>query len=274
MTDEEIIEADAEPTPGVPAQQQTAPPAVLGGDPAERMQTAEAVVQYLASRCTGEDYIASIDGKRYPKVEWWTSVGAGLELFPSEEGCVRHDHDDGSYSYEAHVGVYSTSGRRVTRAGGLCRSDEQIYSKKRRTWIKRWSDEYAVRSMAVTGATAKAYLIGLSFLAVMAKLEPTPAEEMPPARPAQQQGSPARQGGGAQQKNQADPQLVQRVSDVSERFKQQQPGADREQFLQWAEEVAGRSVPRSVSQWDDQLVAALEGRLQENAEAGDEDIPF
>ena len=47
---------------------------------------------------------------------------------------------------------------------------------------ERWrnADEYAIKSMSITRASGKAYRIPLSFLAVMAGLEVTPAEEMPP----------------------------------------------------------------------------------------------
>ncbi|MDP7475517.1 MAG: hypothetical protein QF859_06100, partial [Candidatus Marinimicrobia bacterium] len=45
----------------------------------------------------------------------------------------------------------------------------------------QWKDapEYSIKSMAITRATGKAYRIPLSFLAVMAGLAPTNAEEIP-----------------------------------------------------------------------------------------------
>lgn len=132
------------------------------------LKHAEAMIQYLAQKCKGPQFISMIQGRKYPRVEWWTTVGAGLGLFPQEESCVKLDRE-GEITYEAMVGVYRGE-QRVSRGSALC-------SNKEKTWKSR--DEYAVRSMALTRATGKAYRMAFSFLAVMAGLEPTPAEEMP-----------------------------------------------------------------------------------------------
>lgn len=171
---------DAEYTEStMPVQHQQAPQnaLVFAGDPTQHLAMAEKLVKYLAAKCSGEKYVATVDNKNYPRVEWWTTIGAGLQLFPREESCRRIDVGGGTYAYEAIVSV-CRDGRIVTRAGALCRSDESIRTRKGETY-NRWDDEYAVRSMAVTRATAKAYRLGLSFMAVMAELEPTPAEEVP-----------------------------------------------------------------------------------------------
>lgn len=131
------------------------------------LKQAESMVKYLAAKCDGPKYISHISGKKYPKVEWWTTVGAGLGLFPQEESCVRLDRDE-EMAYEAIVTV-RRGGEVVSRGSAMC-------SNKERSWRTR--DEYAIRSMAVTRAVGKAYRIAFSFLAVMADLEPTPAEEM------------------------------------------------------------------------------------------------
>lgn len=138
-------------------------------DPAPAFKVAEQIVQLVAKRCQGPKFIAPISGKNYPKVEWWTTVGASLGLFPREESSTRLDRE-GETAYEAAVGVYRGE-HLVARASAICSSRE-----------KRWAhaDEYAVKSMATTRATGKAYRLGLSFLAVMAGLEPTSAEEIPP----------------------------------------------------------------------------------------------
>lgn len=137
-------------------------------DPTAGLEQARKLVTYMADKCQGAEYIASIQGKKYPKVDWWTTVGGGLGLFPREESCEKLNRP-GETAYEATVGVYNGD-QLVTRASAICSSEE-------RTWSGR--DEYAIRSMAITRATGKAYRIGLSFLPVMAGLEPTPAEEMP-----------------------------------------------------------------------------------------------
>lgn len=138
------------------------------GEPTAALEKAEKLVSYMAEKCSGEQYIAEIQGKSYPRCEWWTTVGAALGLFPREESCRRLERG-GETAYEAVVGVYNGD-QRVTRASAICSTAEP-------TWSNR--AEYAIRSMALTRATSKAYRLGLSFLPVLAGLEPTPAEEMP-----------------------------------------------------------------------------------------------
>lgn len=149
-------------------------------NPAASLEVAERLLGAMADRCKGPAYIANIQNKRYPKVEWWTTVGAALGLFPREEE-TRKLEREGETAYEATVGVYNGT-QLVTRASAMCSSAEP-----------RWrnSDEYAIRSMATTRATGKAYRLGLSFLAVMSGLEATPAEEMPYDEPV---GSPEPEG--------------------------------------------------------------------------------
>lgn len=151
-------------------------------DPGPALRTAEMIVSMVAKKCQGPKFIAPIQGKNYPKVEWWTTVGAVLGLFPREESNVRLDRE-GETAYQATVGVYRGD-KLVTRASAICSSKE-----------KRWghSDEYALRSMAATRATGKAYRLGLSFLAVMAGLEATPAEEVPPGGFDDREPAPVRQ---------------------------------------------------------------------------------
>ena len=146
-------------------------------DPTAVMQAAEQIVAMVARKCVGPKFISKIQGKDYPKVEWWTTVGAVLGLFPQEEYCkqiIDPKHD--CLAYEALVTV-RRHGDVVARASAICSTAE-----------KRWAtaETYAVRSMAITRATGKAYRLGLSFLAVMAGLEATPAEEMPQSTPPQQ----------------------------------------------------------------------------------------
>jgi len=138
------------------------------------LRRAEAMIQYMSEKCKGPQFVSVIQGRKYPRVEWWTTVGAGLGLFPQEEECVRLEREEET-AYRATVGVYRGE-QRVSRGSAIC-------SSKERTWKNR--DEYAVRSMALTRATGKAYRMAFSFLAVMAGLEPTPAEEIPEEKPGQ-----------------------------------------------------------------------------------------
>ncbi len=141
---------------------------LFSNDPEQAYKEAQRLVSVVANRCTGPGYLVNINGKQYPKIEWWTSVSASLGLFPRVLYSKRLDRD-GEIAYEAKVEVH--------RNNQIIASGEAMCSNREDRW--RSADEYAIKSMAITRASGKAYRIPLSFLAVMAGLEVTPAEEMP-----------------------------------------------------------------------------------------------
>ena len=143
-------------------------PALFSHDPEQAYREAQRLVNVVASKCTGPGYLVNIRGKQYPKIEWWTSVSASLGLFPRVLYSKRLDRDS-EIAYEAKVEVH--------RNGQIIASGEAMCSNREDRW--RNADEYAIKSMSITRASGKAYRIPLSFLAVMAGLEVTPAEEMP-----------------------------------------------------------------------------------------------
>jgi hypothetical protein len=142
--------------------------AMFSTDPERAYKEAQRLVSVVANRCTGPGYLVNIKGKQYPKIEWWTSVSASLGLFPRVLFSKRLDRE-GEIAYEAKVEVH--------RNGQIVASGEALCSNRESRW--QHADEYAIKSMAITRASGKAYRIPLSFLAVMAGLEVTPAEEMP-----------------------------------------------------------------------------------------------
>jgi len=142
--------------------------ALFSNDPEQAFLEAQRIVNVVAQRCTGPGYLVNIRGKQYPKIEWWTTVSASLGLFPRTVYAKRLDRDD-EVAYEARVEVH--------RNGVVIASGEAMCSNREQRWQQ--ADEYAVKSMAITRASGKAYRIPLSFLAVMAGLEATPAEEIP-----------------------------------------------------------------------------------------------
>ena len=142
---------------------------LLGAADADKvLEAAQHLVGAMEKRCRGPQFVSSISGRNYPKVEWWTAVGSVLGVYPYEESCV--ETDDG---YLAVVQI-RRGDQVIGRGSGICTRDE-----------KRWktADDYAVRSMAITRATGKAYRLCMSYLPVLAGLEPTPAEEMPTDAP-------------------------------------------------------------------------------------------
>jgi len=143
---------------------------LFSSDPEQAYLQAQRIVSVVAQRCTGPGYLVNIRGKQYPKIEWWTTVSASLGLFPQVIFAQRLDRE-GEIAYEAKVAVY--------RQDQVVASGEAMCSNKEERWVH--ADEYAIKSMAITRASGKAYRIPLSFLAVMAGLEGTPAEEVPVA---------------------------------------------------------------------------------------------
>ena len=142
--------------------------ALFSRSPKKAMAEMRELVQIMASQCTGAAFISEIRGKQYPKVEWWTTIGATLGLFPVVMYSRKLDRNSETV-YEARVEVRHED--TVVAAGeAICSSQEN-----------QWKDapEYSIKSMAITRATGKAYRIPLSFLAVMAGLAPTNAEEIP-----------------------------------------------------------------------------------------------
>lgn len=100
-------------------------------------------------------------------VEGWTTLGAMLGIFPMEEWAKDLD----GKGYEVYVALIRVSdGIKIGGASALCMRSEDI-----------WQDrpDYAVRSMAGTRATGKAYRLALSWIMKLAGYEVTPAEEMP-----------------------------------------------------------------------------------------------
>jgi hypothetical protein len=141
---------------------------LFNSDPATAYKEAQRLVNVVSSNCTGPRYIAMINGKAYPKIEWWATVSSSLGLFPRVQYSRRLDRED-EIAYEAKVVIH--------RNGQVVSSGEAMCSTKEARWGN--ADEYAIRSMAITRASGKSYRIPLSFLAVMAGLEATPAEEIP-----------------------------------------------------------------------------------------------
>ena len=142
--------------------------ALFSHDPEQAFQEAQRIVNVVARRCSGPGYIANIKGKTYPTVSWWTVVGASLGLFPQVIYARRLERED-EIAYESRVEIH--------RNGHIVASAESICSSKEERWAT--AEEYAIKSMSSTRAAGKCFRLALSFIAVLAGLEPTPAEEIP-----------------------------------------------------------------------------------------------
>lgn len=134
-------------------------------DPAEVLKRAQDVANALMPVIRDKNLIAKIQGRDYLTVEAWQTLGAMLGITAT---CAwTHKLEDG---WEARVEARTLDGRVVGAAEAECLRSESA-------WKSR--DDYALRSMAQTRATSKALASVLRFVATLAGVEGTPAEEMP-----------------------------------------------------------------------------------------------
>lgn len=141
--------------------------ALDAGGPDGIIVRATAIATPLAELIKDRNLFTRIRQKDYVRVEGWNTLGAMLGIVPRER-YVNAMSDNGGY--EAYVELIRTSdGAVIGGASAICARAE-----------KRWgqADEYAVRSMAITRATGKAFRLGFSWIMALAGFEPTLAEEM------------------------------------------------------------------------------------------------
>lgn len=134
--------------------------------PAQIIQRGTEVAKALADIVNKQHLFSDISGKKYVRVEGWSTLGAMLGVLPREVGVIETEKGD----FEATVELVRTNdGMVIGRGSALVSSDE-----------KNWADRprFARRSMAITRATGKAYRLGFAWIMTLAGYEGTPAEEM------------------------------------------------------------------------------------------------
>lgn len=167
MTDKPI-DVVAEPQAVVvrePSNQALVPSNLFGAsDAVAVVQKATAVATALREVIEKQGLISKIQGKSYPKCEAWTLLGTMLGVFPVLQWTKQIAN-----GWEARVEARTRDGAVVGAAEAECLRSE-------RNWSNR--DDFALRSMAQTRATAKALRMPLGFVMTLSGYEPTPAEEM------------------------------------------------------------------------------------------------
>lgn len=160
----EAIDVTPEPTQALTIHQPQTASLFRTDDPVEVVQKASAVASALRDVISKQGLISNIHGKQYPKCEAWTLCGTMLGIFPVL--CWTRPLEEG---WEARVEAKTRDGAVVGAAEAECLRSE-------RNWSNR--DDFALRSMAQTRATAKALRMPLGFIMTLAGYEPTPSEEM------------------------------------------------------------------------------------------------
>lgn len=148
-------------------------------DPSAVIGKAEAVAAALKAVIVKQGLVSRIQGKEYARCEAWTLLGTMLGVFPV---LVWTKPVEGGW--EARVEARTKDGAIIGAAEAECLRSE-------RNWQNR--DDFALRSMAQTRATAKCLRMPLGFVMSLTGFEVTPAEEMvadhlhkpePPPKPA------------------------------------------------------------------------------------------
>lgn len=148
-------------------------------EPTEIIERATGMATALKEVVAKQGLLSNIKGKEYPRCEAWTLLGSMLGVFPVLVWSRPVEH-----GWEARVEARTISGAIIGAAEAQCLRTESA-------WAKR--DDYALRSMAQTRATAKCLRMPLGFIMSLAGYEATPAEEMPhdlPERPLEKPVAP------------------------------------------------------------------------------------
>jgi hypothetical protein len=136
-----------------------------GSSPAALMSGASEMAGELAKMIEAQRLWDPINGKKYVKVEGWTTLAVMMGVVARE---VQTTENDGIYTAVVEL-VRMSDGACISRASAECGEEKP--------WCTR--PRYARRSMAQTRATGKACRLAFSWVMSLAGYEPTPLEEMP-----------------------------------------------------------------------------------------------
>jgi hypothetical protein len=207
-----------------------ASPAGLFGtdDPELVVIKAADVSKALAHVVRDRKLFVRINGKDYVLIGGWTFLGSMLGVFPVVVWSRRLD--DG---WEARVEARTRNGAIVGAAESECLRSE-------RKWAK--ADDYAIRSMAQTRATAKALRLPLGFVFELEGFQGTPADELPDPAAAVKAESASK----IPEEHQPTKEQLLRIGDLLLQLTDQRPETD---WKAKARELAG--APRGHAHEDD-----------------------
>ena len=153
-------------------EQMREPTTVFGTDnPAAIMQRVTDIAKPLADFIKQQHMSTTISDREYVLAEGWAFMGAMLGVSPRTLRVTEMRDADGLVcGFEANVELLMRDGSIVGGAIAECARTEKQWSNR---------DDFALKSMAQTRATGKAFRMALGFVMKAAGYEATPAEEMP-----------------------------------------------------------------------------------------------
>lgn len=133
-------------------------------EPKKAVSEAVEIANALAEVITSQELYTVIKKRKYVHLEGWSIVGGMMGVVPIEESVTPIEK-----GYEAKVKLIRIrDGVQVGGASSICTKNEFL-------WADR--EEYAVRSMAITRATSKAFRLSYGWLIKLAGFDPNPTEE-------------------------------------------------------------------------------------------------
>jgi hypothetical protein len=151
-------------------------------DPRVALERMAEIAKQVANVIDSQRLYARISGKKYVTCPGWKTAGGMLGLAPYTVWTKPNETGDG---YVARVEIRTLDERTIAAAEAECARDEP-----------NWKDrpKHAVRSMAETRATSRAFRGPLEQIFVLAGFEPTAAEEMPAGHEPVQEREPSAVG--------------------------------------------------------------------------------
>lgn len=137
--------------------------------PQRMLGQATHIATALADMVERQQLYTVIQGKKYPQVEAWMTIGR-MDNVVAREASKPVQNDDGSWEAEVEL-IRLSDGMKVGDGSAMCGSAGD------RPWDSRPAHQR--RSMAVTRATSRAFRQQYSWIMALAGYEPTPADEMP-----------------------------------------------------------------------------------------------
>jgi hypothetical protein len=153
----------------VPAIREERPPLlIMEGDPEAQLEYAQKAADALMKRVEKKPRKIIMGGKQYLEFGDWQTVARFFGATAGTDWSRVVERDGKVIGYEARSVVHQ-HGNIISQAEAMCLRTE-------RNWAKR--DEFAIRSMAQTRASAKALRNAFGWVVELAGYASTPAEEM------------------------------------------------------------------------------------------------
>jgi hypothetical protein len=137
-------------------------------DPQKDIENAQKAAKALM-QVTAATKPLEMNGKRYLYFEHWQTVGQFFNSTVGIEWTKELIEGEQFYGYEAKAVIYNQQGVVVGGSEAMCTVDEKNWGNK---------PKFQLKSMAQTRAMAKALRSRFGFIAVLAGVEATPAEEI------------------------------------------------------------------------------------------------